>query len=352
MSSDNSDQQRIKVVIPSGVSAERPRWLWPQRIPLGCITLLAGEPGAGKSHLTLDLAARTTRGGPWPGESGDGQEAGVKLSGPGSVILISFEDNWHHTIRPQLAALGADLSKIQCLPISGQQPMDMRIEMLQHSLHRLKDCQLIVIDPVSTFMNETGGTSGSQGRRLVYLLTESVRHQSTAMVLVTHLRSGKGKALHLPSGNDALVRAARAAWLLTDDPAETDRRLLLSIKNNLGPPPSGLAFTFEPTGDGQYARLGWDEEPVPISADEFLREAAQQSAPRDHKLCDAVDWLRQLLRDDMVLAAEVQQAAKARGISYGTLRRAFNELDCESVPPGPGEARQFYWRLRPATDPA
>src|SRR5688572_15476895 len=41
-------------------------WLWPGRIPLGKITLLAGDPEAGKSFVVADLAARTTRGGPWP----------------------------------------------------------------------------------------------------------------------------------------------------------------------------------------------------------------------------------------------------------------------------------------------
>jgi hypothetical protein len=169
---------------------------------------------------------------------------------------------------------------------------------------------------------------------------------------VTHLQSRKGKALHLPSGSDALVRAARAAWFLASDPAESERRLLLSIKNNLGPPPSGLAFTFEPVGDGEFARLQWEDEPVLMSADEFLCETADQSPVRDHKLCKAVDWLKVFLREGPQPAAEVQRLARSRGISYGTLRRAFGELGCESVPPTKGEARQFFWRLRPPTDPA
>ena len=38
------------------------RWLWPDRIPLGKLTLIAGEPGQGKSFLTMDLAARVTTG--------------------------------------------------------------------------------------------------------------------------------------------------------------------------------------------------------------------------------------------------------------------------------------------------
>ena len=38
------------------------RWLWPARIPLGKLTTISGDPGLGKSFLTLDIAARVSRG--------------------------------------------------------------------------------------------------------------------------------------------------------------------------------------------------------------------------------------------------------------------------------------------------
>lgn len=47
---------------------ERPlSWLWDGVVPLGKLTLIAGDPGVGKSLVTLDLAARVSRGGPFPG---------------------------------------------------------------------------------------------------------------------------------------------------------------------------------------------------------------------------------------------------------------------------------------------
>lgn len=44
------------------ITREQLEWLWPGRIPLGKLTLLAGDPGLGKSFVTLDLAARVSRG--------------------------------------------------------------------------------------------------------------------------------------------------------------------------------------------------------------------------------------------------------------------------------------------------
>ena len=43
-----------------------PSWLWPRRIPARALTLLAGDVGSGKSFLACDLAARISRGAPWP----------------------------------------------------------------------------------------------------------------------------------------------------------------------------------------------------------------------------------------------------------------------------------------------
>lgn len=36
-------------------------WLWPERVALGSLTLVVGDPGIGKSYLTLDMAARVSR---------------------------------------------------------------------------------------------------------------------------------------------------------------------------------------------------------------------------------------------------------------------------------------------------
>jgi hypothetical protein len=45
------------------------RWLWPGRVALGQVTLVAGEPGAGSSLLLMDLASRVTRGRALPGSA-------------------------------------------------------------------------------------------------------------------------------------------------------------------------------------------------------------------------------------------------------------------------------------------
>lgn len=52
----------VVLVRLSEVSPEEVAWLWPGRLARGKLTLLVGEPGIGKSFLTLDIAARVSRG--------------------------------------------------------------------------------------------------------------------------------------------------------------------------------------------------------------------------------------------------------------------------------------------------
>ena len=59
-------------------------WLWPGYLAAGNLAILDGDPGLGKSLLTLDLAARLTTGRPWPD--------GAASPGPAAALLLCAED--------------------------------------------------------------------------------------------------------------------------------------------------------------------------------------------------------------------------------------------------------------------
>jgi AAA domain-containing protein len=57
----------------ANISPARVKWLWPGRLPLSYLVMLDGDPGSGKSFLTIDLCARLTDAGPpegWPSGNG------------------------------------------------------------------------------------------------------------------------------------------------------------------------------------------------------------------------------------------------------------------------------------------
>ena len=82
-----------------------PDWLWPNRIPLGKLTLIAGYPSSGKTSIALDIAARVSRGAPAP----DQQDASFP-SAP--VVLALLDDNPKADVLPTLRLFGADLQRV------------------------------------------------------------------------------------------------------------------------------------------------------------------------------------------------------------------------------------------------
>ena len=86
----------------SEIEPEDVEWLWPGRIPLRKLSLVAGMMGVGKSFLIVDLAARVSRGRAWP-------DAREKPADQGSVLLLNAEDDPADTLRPRLESASADL---------------------------------------------------------------------------------------------------------------------------------------------------------------------------------------------------------------------------------------------------
>jgi AAA domain len=115
------------------IQPEPVQWLWDGRIPLGKVTLLESEPGVGKSTLTMELAARVSRGSPMPL---------MKIHPePSNVVIFSGDDGLADTVRPRLDAAGADLTKIWSI--------DREID--EEDVAKLKPI-LIILDPLPSYI--------------------------------------------------------------------------------------------------------------------------------------------------------------------------------------------------------
>lgn len=119
------------------------RWLWPGVIPAGKLTLLSGDPGLGKSLITLDIVARVTSGQAWP----DGSPG----CGFGEVLLLSAEDDAADTIRPRLDAAEAITALVRMIE-GVRAGKTRRLFNLADDTFRLdqeinSETRLVVIDP-------------------------------------------------------------------------------------------------------------------------------------------------------------------------------------------------------------
>jgi hypothetical protein len=60
---DYKPEPELEVRCMSDVEMKPVRWLWYRRIALGKLTVIAGNPGLGKSQITAFLAAMVSTGG-------------------------------------------------------------------------------------------------------------------------------------------------------------------------------------------------------------------------------------------------------------------------------------------------
>ena len=328
--------ERVASVRMADVTPEPVRWLWPGRFALGKLSLIAGEPGLGKSFVTLDMAARVTRGAGWPC-------GGPAPSQPGGVVLLSAEDDLKDTIRPRLDAAGADCSRIEAMQAiyrpdyrRGTEvavPFNL-VEHIHHMetlIRKVGACKLVVVDPVSAFLGATDSHNNSEVRAVLAPLAEMAARHRVAVVAVTHLNKGQGSALNRVVGSIAFTAAARAAYVVTRDADDGTRRLMAAAKNNLGCDDTGFAYRLE--GD-PTPHVEWEPAPVTISADEALGGGRRTRGPMPDARRDAEAWLTDFLAAGPQPAKEVYAKAGEDGHTKDTIRRAKAALGVEATKAG------------------
>ncbi|TWU00344.1 hypothetical protein Pla108_12930 [Botrimarina colliarenosi] len=362
-----SDEPRLVVRCAASIERRAVDWLWPGRLPIGSLAMFAGDPGLSKSTLSLDIAARVTRGAEWPDGRGAAQAGGV--------VVLSAEDDAATTIVPRLEAHGADLSKVAIVegvsnrraPADGDPTPDRPtrglslasdLDLVRDVIDQQGDTRLLVIDPISAYTPGVDTHRNADVRGLLAPLASLAAWKGITVLCVTHLnKSQGGPAVYRTMGSLAYIAAARVGHLVARDPDDAERRLWLPIKNNLAPDRDGLAYTIVtdelPTGES-IGRIEWEPEPVLLNADELSpADNSDSGAPRgrrDSRTAEAEAWLtRRLGGGGAIVSRELlDEGSQQEGFGEQTLRKAARRLGVEmrrDAGHGP-----YRWRL-PASKP-
>ncbi len=354
---DHEEEEHIDgmpvIVWLDEVQPERVNWLWPGKIARGKLTVLAGDPGLGKSFVTLDIAARLTSGLAWPDAPGTPIE-------PGGVVLLGAEDGIADTIRPRLDAAGADVSRIVAIEAvhsvnangnKAGRAFDLTsdIRALETAIRAIDNCKLVIIDPISAYLGETDSHKNGEIRGLLAPLATLADKHGVAILAVTHLNKNTGgAAIYRTMGSLAFTAAARAAWIVTKDNDDPDRRLLLPIKNNISADTGGLAYRLEP-GEGGLPIIAWEPDTVNLSADSVLGQHTSNSI--NGALEEAKQWLLDVLSDGPVPARDVKESAQRDGVASRTLSRAKQVLGVSSTREGYSSSGRWLWAMLHSVPP-
>ena len=335
----------VETEIYSSVARERGMWLWPGRIASGKLNLFVGDPGKGKSLVTIDIAARVSTGAAFP----DGE-----VCEAGDVLIISAEDDPHDTVRPRLDRAGADVSRVHRIKAvkvtlqDGQQGesffnLERDIAKLEDAVEKLPGLKLIVVDPVNAYMGRTDTFMDSAVRSVLGPFVEMASKRKITIIAIMHLRKAEATAILRVSGSVGFVAAARIVWGFGDDPNNPDRHIMVGIKNNLAKILPPLAYRISSDEPYEPPFIEWinDMEITNLHADDVLNNNPRQkhARARDH----AEEWLRKLLQDGPVPQQRIEAEAERQEFSWRTIRRAKDDLGVRSRKASFG--RGWLWEL-------
>jgi len=330
----------------SEVEPQPVEWLWEPYVARGKLTILAGEPGAGKGWIAMSIATSVSRGASLPNPY-EGLPKSLEI---GTVLYFSTEDGLADTIRPRMDGMGADVGQI----FVSDQPLTLDDsgfeELRQFALQKEPD--LIVIDPLQSFM---GGKldmhRANETRPFLHRLKALAEEVGCAIVVLCHISKSAGsrRAVFSVLGSIDIAGAARSILLVgQDDEASNPNEMRLAggivhVKSNIGPIGPAIGFCVD---RGQFGWTGRCE----MTEHDILGGGPKGS--ESTPIQEAVDFLNQALSGGSTPANTVLKDAKAQGIADRTLNRAKRKLGVVSRKFEKGTAGYpgWEWRLAPVLE--
>jgi len=275
-------------------------WLWEGAFAKGKVSIVAGDPGLGKSQLTLSIAAIVSSGGIWP--------ASENSMSKSDVIILAAEDYPEDTIGPRLQAAGADLS--MCIYIDSvieSANSTIRSFNIKKDIHYLAKIieqlrnhsiaiSLVIIDSITAYLGDNSHDN-SEVRRILSPLSDFAIKFQVAIVCISHLNKNENSAALLRiSGSVAFVATARSAFLVLRDNKDKERLSFIPFKNNLARDQTGFSFKIEPIqldGGIHTSRMDWDDETVSKTVSEV--RGGNQNMTKKSAETGAIEYLQDIL---------------------------------------------------------
>jgi len=344
-------QWRAKLTTYADIAEERVEWLWPLRVPLGAVTLLAGQPGLGKSQVSLMLAAQLTR--------------GELPCGPAGVIVGTAEDHRAAVIKPRLRALQADLDQVLDIRMNSLDgtniedglTLPVHVDELEASIEETQ-ARLVILDPLVSFLDGSiDSWKDASVRQALSPLAAAAERQGCAILGIVHVnKAASGDPFQRIGGSVGFQGAPRSVLVLGRDPDNENQRVLIHVKSNYGREAPSLILQIE---EILLPALGGGEDlvtsrAVEIGESDHTAESVLGLSATEQRdaVAEAEDYLRDVLDSGPVDAAQVKRDAKAAGLGERTLEKAKANLgiklpDYVKRVGGLADKGRWTWELPP-----
>ena len=317
-------------------------WLWKPYLAFGAVSILDGDPGVGKSLLTVDLAARLSVHARMP----DGSEAPVNPVSQEKwvcTIFINAEDSVRHTILPRFLTAGGLHNKVAFAAGVGEGNGQTSPLRFPHDMGYLRDLvtgvdgslrgSFVVLDPMMALFPKIS-TADQIIRRAIDPLVHFAADTQCCVLLVRHLnKSGGGKSMYRGGGSIGILGACRTGLLIGTHPDDPERRVLTMTKSNIGPlgPSLGFRVTVIPKRMGVGLYLKGSKHP---STGKVLKE--ETYAERELPEGPIIKWegLTPITADEIcsVKPDLGPQSSPRGGVAPGAARQRAGPRDSDRSP--------------------
>jgi len=306
-------------------------------IPYFGVTLLAGNPGMGKSLLVTKLIAAVTSGTPWPLTD--------ECAPKGKVLMLSAEDNWQRVTLPRLLENDADINQIRVMnrfKILSPENLEAMARYIEQ-----EQPKLVVIDTLTAYMG-SGRDMNRQNEVGEFLgrLTEIAEDAGCAVLAIGHLNKQSAEhPLYRIVGSIGFAASIRSALFYGTDPTDRSRFALAHGKANASE--LGKTIIFERFGGGR------DGTPVlhPVEFSEAneaeVCRVETNSVGRPASATDAArEFILEFLSEKPVRWEKVESAVTARSLaSAGTLNALRAEMSKSGEIEQVGKGKSTRWKL-------
>lgn len=277
------------------------RWIYRGRIPLGMVTLMAGREGIGKSTVSLDIAARLTR----------GTLDGRYQDKPQSVVICASEDSWSHTIVPRLKSVNADMGRVYHIAVQDEDGNERAIVAPQDTRRMEKAFltirpALMLIDPLMAIIDGKVDThKQADVQQALEPLVKMCERMGMSILALIHVnKSGGTDPLNNIMGSKAFATLPRSILYCIE---EDDEYLFCHAKCNVGPKMPSIHYRLSEVrfdlpedeveeGDEPFitsSRVVWGEVDDRSATDvlQAAADAAKAPAPKGELRLDIRKWI-------------------------------------------------------------
>jgi hypothetical protein len=326
--------QRTSDVVPAPV-----RYVAPG-VPESTVTLFAGEVGIGKSLLTIDIAARLSR----------GEQSGDLLGTPTPLVLVGNEDALAPVVVPRLMAARADRTVVYHttdveLPADTADLVDLAVFL---------EAKAIIFDPLTAIFAPGVDLHREDGvRPALTPLVDTLADTEIAAIGVVHTRkSREGSSIDRVLGARAFAAVARSIFSVEAVPEDEDPtgsvRVIRHIKSNVSALLHDRAFRILPA-----SVTGWSGEAIWTARLEEVAEVPHLgSSSSSTKLSWATRRVLEAVPDHPTPLREIADrvAEQGKGLRHKTILDSLEQLvELDLVDEtGEGDDR-VWWRTEQGT---